>query len=370
MSGGHKRSIDFQFFILSVLIIAVGLFMIASAGGPSGYAEFGDAYYFIKHQIIFGLLPGIAAIVFFSRLPYQWWKKWAWELLLISIVLLVLVFIPGVASDFGTSRSWINVGGLFSIQPSEIVKLTFLFYISAWMARRGSGVKDVSAGLVPFLTVLGFIMFLMIMQPDIGTMTVIVVMSLAVYFVAGAPWSHLSLIASGGMVLFAILVAIAPYRLERFTSFLDPSRDPLGIGYHINQALIAIGSGGLFGLGYGHSVQKFQYLPEVVSDSIFAIAAEELGFLFAVPILLLFVFLFIRGMKIAAGTRDAFGKYIVIGIISWITFQAFINIGSMLGVFPMTGVPLPLISYGGTSLAITMGAIGVVLNISRYAKVT
>lgn len=369
MSGGHRGNIDYPFLILSILIIVVGLLMISSAGGPSGYAEFGDTYYYIKHQLIFGFLPGIAAMLFFSRLPYQWWRKWAWELLLVSIVLLVLVFIPGIGSDFGTSRSWISIGGSFSIQPSEIVKLTFLFYLAAWLERRGTGVKDVSSGLVPFVTVLGVIMLLMILQPDVGTMTIIALMSLAVYFVAGAPWSHLSLLFSGGMILFATLVAVAPYRLERFTAFLNPERDPLGVGYHINQALLAVGSGGFFGLGYGHSVQKFQYLPEVVSDSIFAITAEELGFLFTVPLLALFALLFWRGLKIAMGTRDAFGRYLVIGILTWITVQAFINIGSMLGVMPITGVPLPLVSYGGTSLAITMGAIGVILNISRYAKI-
>ncbi|MDA1038410.1 MAG: putative lipid II flippase FtsW [bacterium] len=370
MSSGHKGSIDLHFLSLAGLIILIGLLMIASAGGPSGYSQFGDTYYFIKHQLLFGFLPGIAAIVFFSRLPYQWWRKWAWELLLVSIALLIAVFIPGIGSEFGTSQSWISIGGIFSIQPSEIVKLTFLFYLAAWLERRGtSGVQDVSSGLVPFVTVLGIIMFLMILQPDIGTMTIIAVMSLAVYFVAGAPWAHLALLGSGGAFLFGILVMIAPYRLARFTAFLNPDRDPLGIGYHINQALLAIGSGGLFGLGYGHSVQKFQYLPEVVSDSIFAVTAEELGFIFTLPLLILFVLLFRRGMKIAMGSKDAFGRYLVIGVMSWITFQAFINIGSMLGILPITGVPLPLISYGGTALAITMGAIGGVLNVSRYAKI-
>jgi cell division protein FtsW len=368
MSSGHSNSIDYGFFLIAILILTIGMFVIASAGGPSGYAEFGDTYYFLKHQIIFGLLPGIAAMVFFSRLPYQWWRRWAWELLLISVVLLVLVFIPGISSEFGTSHSWISFGGIFSIQPSEIAKLTFLFYLAAWMERRGSGVRDVSTGLMPFLMILGLVMFLMLLQPDMGTMTVMIAMSLAVYFSAGASWHHLSIILSGGITLFCILIAVAPYRLERLTAFLNPDRDPLGIGYHISQSLLAIGSGGMFGLGYGHSIQKFQYLPEAVGDSIFAVVAEELGFVFTVPIIILFALLFFRGMKIAAGARDEFGKYIVIGVVSWITFQAVINIGSVLGVMPMTGVPLPLISYGGTSLAISMGAIGVVLNVSKYCR--
>lgn len=369
MSDGHRGSVDLQFLAVVVVIVAVGLLMIASAGGPSGYAEFGDAYYYLKHQVIFGVIPGIAAMLFFSRIAYASWRRFAFELLLLSLGLLLLVFVPGIRADFGTSHSWISIGGLFSIQPSEVVKLTFLFYLAAWLEQRGAGVSDVSSGLMPFVTTLGIIMLLMILQPDVGTMMIIAVMSFTVYFVAGAPWAHISMLFSGGVILLATLIAVAPYRLQRFTAFLNPERDPLGVSYHVNQALIAIGSGGFFGLGYGHSVQKFLYLPEVVSDSLFAVTAEELGFLFTVPLLMFFVFLFWRGVKIAMGTKDAFGRYLVIGIVTWVTFQAAVNMGSMLSVMPMTGVPLPLVSYGGTSLAITMGALGVVLNVSRYAKV-
>jgi cell division protein FtsW len=193
-------------------------------------------------------------------------------------------------------------------------------------------------------------------------------MALGVFFVAGARVAHVGLLAAAGSLVVGLLVLVAPYRLARFVAFLDPTRDPLGIGYHINQALLAVGTGGWFGRGYGHSVQKFQYLPEVVGDSIFAVMAEELGFLFTVPVVLLFAALFMRGLKIAAAAPDRFGRYVVVGVISWLVVQAFVNIGAMLSILPITGVTLPLISYGGTSLAITMGAIGVVLNISRYAR--
>jgi len=360
---------DYPFLLIAGTLLLFGLLMLASAGGPTGYAQFGDTYYFLKHQIIFGFLPGLGIMILLSRLSYQWWRTWAWELLLVSAFLLIFVFIPGLRAEFGTSRSWIQFGGLFSLQPAEIVKLTFLFYLAAWLERRDtSNVQDLSSGLLPFATVLGFILFLMALQPDVGTMVILAAMALGVFFVAGARVAHVGLLAAAGSLVVGLLVLVAPYRLARFVAFLDPTRDPLGIGYHINQALLAVGTGGWFGRGYGHSVQKFQYLPEVVGDSIFAVMAEELGFLFTVPVVLLFAALFMRGLKIAAAAPDRFGRYVVVGVISWLVVQAFVNIGAMLSILPITGVTLPLISYGGTSLAITMGAIGVVLNISRYAR--
>ncbi|MBI2485274.1 putative lipid II flippase FtsW [Candidatus Uhrbacteria bacterium] len=360
---------DVPFLLVAVALLVLGLLMLASAGGPTGYAQFGDTYYFLKHQLIFGFLPGLAIMIVLSRLPYQWWRTWAWELLLVSIVLLVLVFIPGLRAEFGTSQSWIQFGGLFSLQPAEIVKLTFLFYLAAWLERRDtSNVQDLSSGLLPFATVLGIILFLMALQPDVGTMVILAAMALAVFFAAGARLSHVGILACAGAFIVGILVLVAPYRLARFVAFLDPLRDPLGIGYHVNQALLAIGTGGWIGRGFGHSIQKFQYLPEVVGDSIFAVIAEELGFLFTVPLILLFVALFLRGLRIAAGAPDRFGRYVVVGIVSWLVLQAFVNIGAMMSLLPITGVTLPLVSYGGTSLAITMGAIGVVLNVSRYAR--
>lgn len=350
-------------------IILFGLIMLVSASGPSGYERFGDSFYYIKHQLLFGLIPGVAGLIIFMRIPYKKWRDHAFTLLLVSIGLLLLVFIPGIGSEFGTSRSWISIGGLFSIQPAEIVKLTFLFYLAAWLELRGrKRVSDVYSGFLPFMLVLGAIMLLMIMQPDVGTMSIIVAMSLVVYFVAGAPLIHLGALVAGGTVLFGLLIQLAPYRAARFTTFLHPELDPQGIGYHINQALLAIGSGGLLGLGYGHSRQKFQYLPEVFGDSIFAVVAEELGFIFCLVLIVLFLALLWRGLKIATTAPDKFGQYVVIGIISWFVIQAFVNIGSMVGLLPMTGVPLPFVSYGGTALAISMIGVGVVLNVSKHCK--
>ncbi len=366
---GSIGSIDYVYLGIIMAIILFGFIMLLSASSPIGYDSFGDSYYFIKHQVIFGFIPGLAALLVFSRVPYTFWKKHAWNLLIISIVLLVLVFIPGLSAGIGTAHSWISIGGVFSLQPSEIVKLTFLFYLAAWLGQRGRhSVSNVQAGFVPFVSVLGTIMILMVLQPDIGTMFIIAAMSLVVYFVAGAPITYIIGLVLAGAAGLAALIGFAPYRAARFTTFLHPELDPQGIGYHINQALLAIGSGGIFGLGYGHSRQKFQYLPEVAGDSIFAIIAEEMGLIFSFLTIGLFLLFLWRTVEIAKQAPDKFAKYVVVGVGAWIAIQAFVNIGSMVALMPITGVPLPFISYGGTSLAVSMAAVGVVLNISKSSK--
>ncbi len=360
---------DFPLLLIVSAIILFGLIMLWSASAPSGYERFSDSYYFLKHQLIFGLIPGVAALLVFARVPYTFWQKHAWNLLILSIVLLVLVFIPGFSAGIGNAHSWISIGGVFSLQPSEVVKLTFLFYLAAWLGGRDErGVKDVHAGFIPFLSVLGTMMLLMVLQPDIGTMSIIAAMALVVYFSAGAPLAYVFGLIATGIGALTLLITTAPYRTARFTTFLHPELDPQGIGYHINQALLAIGSGGFFGVGYGHSRQKFQYLPEVAGDSIFAVIGEELGFIFSLLVIGAFLFLLWRLLDIAGRAPDKFGKYVVVGIAAWICFQAFVNIGSMVALMPITGVPLPFISYGGTSLAVSMAAIGVVLNISKFSK--
>jgi cell division protein FtsW len=367
--SSQSRPFDYAYLAIVAAIVVFGLMMLASASAPVGYAEFGDSYYFVTHQIVFGLIPGVAGLLILSRIPYTFWKKNAWNLLLVSIGLLVIVFIPGLSAGIGTAHSWISVGGLFSVQPSEIVKLTFLFYLAAWLERRGEyGVRDVHGGFVPFVATLGAILLLLILQPDVGTMSVIATMALVVYFVAGAPLLYVGGLIAAGVSALALLIGLEPYRAARFTTFLNPELDPQGIGYHINQALLAIGSGGLFGVGYGHSRQKFQYLPEVSGDSIFAVISEEMGMLIGVLVLVAFLAFMWRTLKIAQGAPDKFGKYVAVGIAAWITIQAFVNIGSMVALMPMTGIPLPFISYGGTSLAVSLAAVGVVLNISRYRK--
>lgn len=370
MARHSGRSIDLPLLAIVVVLVLFGLIMLASASAPLGYERFTDSYYFAKHQFIFGLIPGIAGLIVMSRVPYTLWKKYAWHLLIISIVLLVLVFIPGFSAGIGTANSWVSVAGIFSLQPSEIVKLTFLFYLAAWLAERGEkGMRDIHSGLIPFLGVLGAILLLLVLQPDLGTMSIIAAMALVVYFVGGAPVTYVLGLIGAGIGSLALLIGLAPYRAARFTTFLHPELDPQGIGYHINQALLAIGSGGVFGLGYGRSRQKFQYLPEVAGDSIFAVVAEEMGMIVSVLLLGLFIALMWRLLFIAKNAPDKFAKYVVVGITAWLIIQAFVNIGSMVALLPITGVPLPFISYGGTSLAINLAAIGVVLNISKQIRV-
>ncbi len=364
-----QGSMDYLLLVIVALIVGFGLVMLLSASAPSGYAQFTDSYYYVKHQIIFGLIPGIGALITFSRIPYTFWRTHAWNLLILSIVLLVLVFIPGLSAGIGSAHSWISIGGVFSLQPSEIVKITFLFYLAAWLAQRDRhSVRDVASGFLPFVMVLGTIMLLMILQPDIGTMSIIAAMSLVVYFVAGAPLVYVFGLVAAGFGALGLLIAAAPYRAARFTTFLHPELDPQGIGYHINQALLAIGSGGVLGVGYGHSRQKFQYLPEVAGDSIFAVIGEEMGFVVATLTIGLFLLILWRTLAIAKGAPDNFAKYVTVGIGAWLSIQAFVNIGSMVALMPITGVPLPFVSYGGTSLAISLAAVGVVLNISKYAR--
>ncbi len=360
---GHAS--DRTFLTLVLVVVIFGLVMLTSASGPTGYEEYGDSFYFVKHQLLAGLLPGLLAMFIASRIPYALYRTYALPMLLISVGLLTLVFIPGIGTDLNTfAKSWVQIGN-FVFQPAEIVKLTFLFYLAAWMERRGSELKDFNAGLIPFLAILGVIAFLMMQQPDLGSLSIIAAMAFIVYFAAGAPVVYLLGIGTLGAVIFTVLVKTSEYRVNRLLTFLHPELDPLGAGYQINQALLAIGSGGLLGRGYGHSLQKHQYLPEVAGDSIFAVIGEELGFIFSTIFLGLFGALIMRGLKIAERAHDDFGRFLVIGIMGWFGVQAIVNIGAMLSLLPLTGVTLPFVSYGGTSLVVTLAAAGVVLNVSK-----
>lgn len=363
-----KSPPDYIFLILAGILVLFGLAMLFSASGPYAHEKFGDSYYFLKHQILSGLLPGLFLFLILSKINYRFWRRISLPLFLFSIVILILVFIPGLGVSHGThAQSWIKIGG-FSMQPSEIVKLIFIFYLAAWMAKRGDELRDLKQGALPFLAILAPIALLIMLQPDIGTMFVVVASAITLFFISGANLVHLAGMVAGGAALLFLLVKIAPYRAARFTAFLNPEADPYGTGYHINQSLVAIGSGGFFGKGLGHSLQKINFLPEVAADSIFAIIAEELGFLFTLLFLVLFVAFLFQAFKIAKSAPDDYGRLIALGIISWIGIQMFLNIGSMIGLMPMTGVTLPFISYGGTSLAVCMGAVGVLANISKSIK--
>jgi cell division protein FtsW len=359
------RKPDYGFLGLLGAIMAIGLVMLTSASAPDAFHKFNDGYWFVKHQIAYGLVPGAVLFFVMSRVDYRRWRVHAKTLFIVSIGLLLLVFVPGLGADWGTAKSWIHVGP-FSLQPAEIVKLTFLFYLAAWMETRGEeGVADLSRGVVPFLSAFGIIALLLMLQPDLGGLLVFASMAFAVYFVAGARWSHIAALAGAGALALAALIKSAPYRAARLMTFLHPELDPQGIGYHINQAFLAIGSGGWFGLGLGHSRQKYLYLPEVAGDSIFAVLAEELGFIFTLAVLAVFTLFLFKCIDIARRAPDDYGRFIAAGIAGWIFSQMLFNIGSMVGLMPMTGLPLPFVSYGGTAFMVLLAAMGVLANVSK-----
>lgn len=364
---GEKPDKILLFVISSLLVF--GLVMIASAGVAYSKVRFGDAYFFFKRQLFFGFLPGLVLLYISQKIDYTFWKKIAFPFFVASIALLVLVFIPGVGSKiYGASR-WIQLGPIPSFQPSEMLKLSLILYLAAWLESRGERIKDFFEGLAPFVMIISLISFLLIKQPDMGTLGVIILIAISMFFVSGSKISHILAMGAAGLGLLFVLIKTEAYRMSRFLVFLHPEFDPQGVGYQINQALLAIGSGGIFGVGLGHSLQKFNYLPEPVGDSIFAIIGEELGFVGVAVLIIFFVILAMRGLRIAKNAPDTFSRLVAAGIVSWIFFQALINIAAISGIIPLTGIPLPFISYGGTSIVFLMIGAGILLNISKHTKI-
>lgn len=361
-----KSTPDFLLIILTFSLLAIGLIMVYSASAIWAEYKFHDSFFFAKRQLLFAGV-GIIAMFVIMNIDYWTWRDWSKALMIACFVLLVLVLIPGVGMVRNGSRSWIGVGA-FSIQPSEFMKLAMIAFLAKYLSENQKNITSFKRGLLPALLLL-FIAFGMIMlQPDLGTGTVMVGTCIAMIFVAGARVSHFIGLGVLGLAGFVALVLSAPYRIKRITSFLNPWEDPLGSGFQIIQSLYAIGPGGLFGLGLGQSRQKFFYLPEPQTDFIFAILAEELGFIGGSLVLLLFSLLLWRGVRIALGAPDLYGSFLAIGIICMVAIQVMINIGVVTGLMPVTGITLPFLSYGGSSLTLMLMAIGVLLNISKHAR--
>lgn len=338
--------------------------MLSSASTVAGFTRYNDSYYFLKHQLLYGLLPGVILFVILARTDFKIWQKKSRLILGAGLVLLGALFLPGVGSIFNGARSWLNLGP-FSLQPSELAKLALLIYLSARLADARDKLRSFFGGLLPQIIIIGLIAGLVAIQPDLGTMSIIVLIGLGVCFVAGMRWRHLIFLLMAGGLLFWAVIKKMPERLDRFTVFLNKGVDPQGIGYHIKQALMAVGTGGIFGLGLGHSRQKFQYLPEVSGDSIFAVMAEELGFVFSMVFIILVVILILKLLRLARKTQNGFARLYLSGLAIWIGGQSLVNIGAMLGILPLTGVPLPFVSYGGTALMTILAASGIAVSISR-----
>lgn len=362
-----RQEADKSLITAVFILIIFGLVMLSSASSVVSYARYGDTYHFLWKQLI-ALAVGLGAFFIFSRLDYHIWRKYAVIALLASIFLLILVFIPGLRSNSGTARSWINLFG-FSFQPSELVKLTFLVYLATWLEAKKDALGSFAGGFFPFIIIMGVISLLMMAQPDFGTLFIIAFTSLIVFFVGGAKFSHVFIIILlAALLLFVMLNIKSSYRDDRFKCLENPNYSPQDKCYQINQSLIAVGSGGWFGRGLGQSRQKFLYLPEVWSDSIFPIIAEEVGFVFCTLLILLFFFIFYRGLMIARAAPDSFGRLLATGIVVWFGIQTFLNVGGMINLIPMTGVPLPFVSAGGTAILSALVGFGLLISISRQAK--
>ena len=359
-----------DYILLAVIGILVifGLIMVSSASIGQSQEKFQESYYYLKSQLLKGLLPGLVLGFIAYFFPYRHLKPLALPALIITIIGLIMVFIPGIGKAQGGAKRWITLGPIV-LQPSEFLKLSFIVYLSAWFSSKGKTIKDFSQSLMPFLIMVGLVAFLIIMEPDIGTLGVIGFSSIIIYFLAGARISHLGLIGFGSMVMFYLLTKFYSHAANRLQVFLHPELDPQGIGYQINQAILALGSGGMFGLGLGQGLQKFKYLPNPASDSIVAVIGEELGFIGIMALLLLFIIFTFRGLKIAQAAPDDFGRLLAGGLTGWIVVQALINISAICGLIPLTGITLPFISLGGSSLAITLIGMGILLNISKYSKI-
>lgn len=359
---------DYKFLGIFGAIVLIGLAVLASASAVEGVERFDDGYYFLKHQLVNGVLPGIILFFIFSKIDYHLIKKIAPIALGITIFFLVLVLIPGIGVSFGGARRWINVFGLFNFQPSEVIKISFLVYLASWLSTKQNEIKKAKNIFIAFVFLLVIVSLLLMLEPDLGTLSVIIAFSFVMYFIAGGKMSHIGIILGIMAVGLALMILIEPYRFDRFSVFLHPELDPKGIGYHVNQAMMAVGSGGILGLGYGHSRQKYNFLPEVTSDSIFAIMAEELGLIVVIGILFLFLNFLLRGINIARSAHDDFGKLLGAGIVAWIGYQTLAHIGANIALVPLTGVPMPFFSYGGTALVSLFAAIGIMANISKSGR--
>ena len=361
-----KSTPDFILIMVTLTLLAIGLVMVYSASAVWADYKFDDSFFFAKRQVLFAGV-GLFAMFFIMNVEYWTWRKWSKIIIIVCFVLLVLVLVPGIGVLRNGSRSWIGVGA-FSIQPSEFMKLAMIAFLAKYLSENQKYITSFRKGVPPAL-LLVFTAFGMIMlQPDLGTGTVMVGTSVVMIFISGARIKHFVGLGMIGLLGFVGLVISAPYRIKRITSFLDPWQDPLNSGFQIIQSLYAIGPGGLFGLGLGQSRQKFFYLPEPQNDFIFAILAEELGFIGGTLVLILFSLILWRGIRIALGAPDLFGSFLALGIVSMIAIQVMINVGVVTGLMPVTGITLPFLSYGGSSLTLMLMAVGVLLNISRYTR--
>ncbi|KKQ91743.1 MAG: Stage V sporulation protein E [Microgenomates group bacterium GW2011_GWC1_39_7b] len=352
------KNIDKKLFWLILFFVALGLIFVADASAPQALNAYGDKFFLLRQQVVWAIV-GIVTLFITINVHYSFWEKIATPFFFLSILFLLAVLLPHLSFAALGARRWISIGA-FNFQPSEIIKLSLAIYLAKIAAKN----KGAASYFIPLVLVTGLIM----LQPDLGTTLVVAVIGLSQIFISGVNLLYfLGALITGALGTIG-LILVSPYRRDRLLTFFETTSDPLGKGYHIRQILLALGSGGIFGVGLGASRQKYLFLPEASTDSIFAVIAEELGLIGSVAIISLYIYLFVKGVKIARSAPDKFSKVLAIGIVAWISGQAFLNIASMVSITPLTGIPLPFLSYGGTSLVMILSACGILLNISKYGS--
>lgn len=354
-------------FYLTIAFVALGFLALFSTSLGLAADNPRATFSVLYRQLLLGV--GVGAILFLAGffIPYNFWKKIALPLFISAVILMLFVHFSPFGANFGGAKRWLVIGS-FSLQPSEVLKFSFIVYLAAWLNSRRKEIGSIEHGLAPFLLITGVMGILLMIQSDLSTLIIITSGAGFLFFMAGGKIKHIGVLMILGVLVFFILAFFTPYRADRIIVFLKPGYDPQDTGYHINQSLIAVGSGGLFGRGLGKGLQKFNYLPEATSDSIFAVIGEEFGLVGSSVFILMFLLLLFRGFKIASSSPDLFGRLLAGGIAIFIVVQAFLNIGAMIGLAPIMGIPLPFVSQGGTALAINLAEMGVLLNISKYGK--
>jgi len=351
-----------------ILLLVVGGFFIFSSASLGLLAREGARFSSVAFsQIFFGIICGGVAMFLCSQIFYRNWRKYAFYIFVASVLITLCVFIPGLGMEHGGAQRWIKLGG-FSFQPAEFLKIGFIIYMATWLSGVHKVINTFKQGTLPFIGITALVGVVMLLQPDTDTFMIMAFAGTAMFITAGGSWRDVAIMALCGVALLAVLAFSRPYVMDRFTTFLHPEDDLQGSGYQINQSLIAIGSGGFNGRGFGQSIQKFEYLPEPIGDSVFAVYSEEFGFLGSALLIMLLSFFTFRGFKIASHATDLFGMLLVVGFMTIIVTQAFLNIASMVALAPLMGLPLPFISHGGTALLATLASVGIVLNVSKYQK--
>lgn len=359
------KSADIVLIGLTTMLVLSGFLIFASAS-LGQLARNGATYSSVAtSQLVFGIIGGSIALFIMSNIYYRNWRQYAFYIYAAAIALTLAVFIPGIGMSHGGATRWLDLG-ITTLQPAELLKIGYIIYVATWLSGTHRHIDSWRYGVLPFIGISAIAGFVLLLQPDTDTFLIMAAAGAAMFVVSGGRWRDIAILAGSAVLLLVIVAFMRPYVMDRITTFMNGNQDPLGSGYQIQQSLIAVGSGGLWGRGYGQSIQKFEYLPEPIGDSIFAVYAEEFGFIGSSLLVLLITGFVFRGLKIATQAADLFGTLIIVGLMTTIALQAFLNIGAMIGLAPVSGLPLPFISHGGTALFTLLAALGIVLNVSKY----